>query len=212
MAGTETQQLVTYSTATNLTVWPHWNQTGSTLFTPQPATWANWNTAYATNSTSTTLQVAGSSDWLASPWPLITWAGWNNTYQETADQRAERERRTSEHNARMAAERTASLQARERALDLLGLVLSDEQMASYRDNGWFEILSSKGRRYRIRAHSQAGNVDLMPEIGEVREATFCAHPPDGLPLPDAHLAQALQLMADEDAFLAVANCRYRRAA
>ena len=39
-----------------------------------------------------------------------------------------------------------------------------------------------------------------------------AHPPDSLPDADAHLAQMLALVTDEEKFLRVANCHYRRPA
>ena len=102
--------------------------------------------------------------------------------------------------------------ARTRAEELLLSLLSEEQAASYRERGWFEVRGSKGGRWRIRNRGQSGNVDLMPEIGEEREATYCAHPPDGLPDADAHVAQMLALVTDEEAFLRVANCHYRRPA
>jgi hypothetical protein len=91
-------------------------------------------------------------------------------------------------------------------------LLTAEQAASYQENGWFEVRGSRGGRWRIRNRGQAGNVDLMPEIGEERDASFCVHPPDGLPDADAHLAQMLALVTDEDRFRQVANCVHRRAA
>jgi hypothetical protein len=91
-------------------------------------------------------------------------------------------------------------------------LLSDEQAVSYRENGWFEVRGSRGGRWRIRNRGQAGNVDLMPEIGEVREASYCCHPPGGLPDADAHAAQMLHLVTDEDGFRRTANLAYGRAA
>jgi hypothetical protein len=52
----------------------------------------------------------------------------------------------------------------------------------------------------------------MPEIGEERESSWCAHPPGGLPDADAHLAQMLHLITDEDGFMRVANRHYQRPA
>jgi hypothetical protein len=41
--------------------------------------------------------------------------------------------------------------------------------------------------------------------GDAARNTYCAHPPDYLPDPDAWLAQMLALETDEAAFLRVAN-------
>jgi hypothetical protein len=140
------------------------------------------------------------------------WTFWNTSYVETEARQAERERQAAEHAARREENRREREAARERALELLGYVLTEEQMTSYQEKGWFEVISNKGRRFRIRDNGVAGNVDLMPEIGEQREATYCAHPPGGLPDPDVHAAQALALATDEESFLQVANCHYRRTA
>jgi hypothetical protein len=100
--------------------------------------------------------------------------------------------------------------AHSRAREVLLSLLTDEQAASYAEKGWFEVRGSRGGRWRIRARGQAGNVDLMPEIGDEREASFCCHPPGGLPDADAHLAQMLHLVTDEDGFRRTANLAYRR--
>ena len=197
---------------TNSTVWPMWNiVTNTPLYVPATttATWTNWNANYtgATTATGATTLILP---------PPYTWAAWSTAHEETREQRAEREQRAAAAVQARDAERAILAQARDRALELLGFVLSDDQMRTYREHGWFEIRSSKGRRWRIRDRGQSGNVDLMPEIGDERVATYCAHPPADagrlLPAADAHLAQALTLVSDEDAFLRVANCQYRRAA
>lgn len=177
------------------------NNTTGTAGTLNDVVWSNWQYV-GTTTTAIMFQP--------------TWESWNNTYQETREQCAERQRREREiredAEALLRSQRQEYDKARERALELLGTVLTVEQMASYREKGWFEVRGSKGRRWRIRANGVAGNVDLMPEIGQVREATYCAHPPQALPAPDVHLAQMLALVTDEDEFVRVANVRYRRAA
>jgi hypothetical protein len=50
----------------------------------------------------------------------------------------------------------------------------------------------------------------MPEIGEERDMTLCAHPPGHLPDADAHAAQMLALVTDDEAFERTANVHYRR--
>lgn len=195
-------------------VWQSWVTTSTTMmqYVSTGATttiWANWNQAWAvTNS-----NVTGSCTTMTQP--VITWANWNTTWEETAEQRAAREVREAEAVRRQdeaQAERRAALK---RSEELLEFVLTDEQMADYRERGYFEVTSSKGRRWRIRARGQAGNVDLMPEQGNERDATYCIHPrygDGGVPDPDAHLAQALMLATDEDEFLRVANRSWVRLA
>ena len=214
--------------------WQSWNQlytmtsaTTSTAVIPASATWTSWNQQYATGALGVTFTSASNTT-SANIISDHNWYSWNLSYQETADQRAAREAR----EARAAAEWEAGRPAREaadaerrlvaarqqeeraratdRALELLESCLTLDQWRSYKEQGYFEVISSRGRRWRIRKESQAGNVDLMAAEGDVREASFCVHPPDSLPHPDAHLAQMLQLETDEDALLAVANVVHLR--
>lgn len=192
-------------------VWQSWASTNATTMgtqliqTATTATiWTNWNQTYAIGTTSATMTL-----------PVITWANWNSTYEETAEQRAAREVLLAEGRERAARAKAEREAARKRSEELLEFVLTDEQMADYRERGFFEVVSSKGRRWRIRARGQAGNVDLMPETGNERDATYCIHPrysDGGVPDPDAHLAQALMLATDEDEFLRVANRSWVRLA
>lgn len=185
---------------TNSTVWAHWN---SNFFTGTPA--------YATYTTATTGTIYLND---------TVWMGWNGAYQETAEQRAAREAEHARVEAEYVQARARIEQAREgrreartaanaRAEELLLSLLTPEQAECYRDKGWFEVRGSRGGRWRIRNRGQSGNVDLMPEIGEEREATYCAHPPGNLPDADAYVAQMLQLVTDEEGFKKVANEHYR---
>ena len=195
-----------YITVTPARTWtPVVNYTATT-----PVTWTSWNTQYITTAYGGTS--TGTSAYYQ---PAPEWNHWNSQYQETAEQRAEREERqreTDRENARLTAEwRAQAGAAKERAEALLFSLLTDEQAASYREKGFFEVRGSKGGRWRIRSKGQSGNVDLMPEIGEEREASYCGSPPD-VPSADAHLAQMLHLVTDEDSFKRVANVQYRRPA
>lgn len=194
--------------AANATVWAYWNSglytagTSSSTVMTNDAVWAYWNNAYAgqviaagTGSTLLTAQV---------------WAGWNTVYTETREQRAGRARQAADAETRRSAERAARVTANARAEQLLFSLLSDEQARTFREHGWFEVLGSRGRRWRIRNRGQAGNVDLMPAAGNERDATFCAHPPDHLPDCDAYVAQMLHLVTDEDDFRRVANKHWER--
>ncbi len=158
--------------------------------------WQSWN---VTGTTASTLTLTN-----------LTWTGWNEAYQETADQRAERERRAEQRRAEAAGQRRQHEAAVARAEELLTALLSDEQAVSRRDRGWFAVRGSRsGRTYRIHSTGTAGNVDRLGADGR-REMTFCAHPP-GVPAPDVHLAQMLSLATDEDGFLRVANSHAVRA-
>ncbi len=104
--------------------------------------------------------------------------------------------------SRFRRESVAAATARSR--ELLVNWLEAEQRASFEAHGWFDVLGSSGRRWRINP-GQVGNVSLMrSDEGNVPEATYCAHPP-GVPVHDAHLVQALVIASDEEAFIRVAN-------
>lgn len=190
----------------------------------QPA-WGAWNVTFTSTTGSTMVYDAGSNTAIPVGGSFtITapqWVTWSADYQETEDQRAAREERDrevrerqrerqAEMEARAAEQRLEREQAESRALELLRSLLSDAQWASYQDNGWFEVRGKSGRRWRVRNRGQSGNVDLMPEIGEERDVTYCAHPPEHLPDADAHAAQMLALVTDDEAFIRTANVHWRR--
>ena len=193
--------------------WFAWCSTTGSTVTMSDSAWTAWNASVTTTSGSLAYSYSTGSVYVSNG---TSWTAWNAAYQETAEQREERQRQAAEANARWAAEQEALNAAREtaqaRALELLKSLLTDAQWASYQENGWFEVRGSSGRRWRVRNRGQAGNVDLMPEIGDVREATYCAHPPDHLPDADAHAAQLLALVTDDEAFVRTANRHYPRAA
>jgi hypothetical protein len=181
------------------------------------STWQSWNVTYTTNSGQSYAYDAGTGQTVMIP----GWAAWNTVLEETREQQEERERAQAEAvrvmeeaRAAQAARQVQEKQEREaaqaRAAELLRSLLTPEQWASYQESGWFEVRGSKGGRWRIRNRGQSGNVDLMPEIGEERDVTYCAHPPGGLPAADAHVAQMLALVTDEEAFVRTANVHYRR--
>jgi GAF domain-containing protein len=200
--------------------WQSWNNTAyvtTSGTTSVPVTWQSWNTSYTAGNPVS----YGSGSISTSGMTLNQWTYWNGDREETAEEHAEREaarvelrrlqeERDAERLRRAEEQRLERNQARDRARELLRSLLSDAQWASYEENGWFEVRGSRGGRWRIRDRGQSGNVDLMPEIGDERDATYCAHPPGGLPDADAHIAQMLALVTDEEAFVRVANVRYRR--
>lgn len=189
--------MVTSSTAT--TTWVSWNTTATT---GTVGVWGNWNQTYVVTQ------------------PIIlqpgeVWGAWNIQCQpvqvqpETAEQRAAREEHARRRNADQAHRRQVRERARDKALALLMSFLDDDQQRTYRDQGYFDIAGSRGRRWRIEDRGQSGNVLLLPSDGEVAES-FCCHPPGGLPDADAHLAQMLHLVTDEDDFERTANRSGRR--
>jgi len=178
--------------------------TSATNTASSTMTWQCWNQAVYSTTASSTMTLT----------LLPAWGTWNAAYEESLEQRAERERLVAQRLADWQREQQERARIREqahaRAEELLLSLLTDEQAASRRERGWFEVRGSAGGRYRIRRSSQAGNVDLMPETGEEREASYCCHPSGGLPDADAHLAQMLALVTDEDRFLRTANVAYQR--
>jgi len=183
---------------------------GATAVTTAGTTWQYWNLTTANSTTASTVLY------------LPAWQNWNTAWQETREQqaarevrevaaRAERERQEAVIRAAAAEQEAVRQRAAARAQELLLSLLTEAQAADYLDRGWFEVRGSAGGRYRIRRRGQAGNVDRMPDTGEEREASLCAHPPGHLPDADAHLAQMMALVTDEPGFLRTANVRYCRA-
>lgn len=193
---------------------------GSLYVTSDGTVWAGWNTTYVTAATMT-LTTGGIT---CGNWPFTSstagvnttvtggWIAWNTAYEETCEQREARERQAAEYQAQADERRRVREAADARAGELLLSLLTEEQAATWREHGWFEVRGSRGGRWRIRNRGQSGNVDLMPEIGEERDASYCAHPPGSLPDPDAYVAQMLHLVTDEDGFKRTANLHYRRRA
>lgn len=187
--------------------WFAWCSTTSTTVTMNDQAWAAWNNSVSSTTGSLAYSYSANMAMVSNG---TTWLTWNSAYQETQDQKAERERMEAEAVARMEEQQELRAAAGERALELLRSLLSDAQWASYQEKGWFEVRGSSGRRWRVRSRGQSGNVDLMPEAGEERDATYCAHPPGQLPDADAHVAQMLALVTDDEAFERTANRRYLR--
>jgi hypothetical protein len=197
--------------------WYAWCSTTNTTMTTGDTAWIAWNNGVTTTTGSLALNYTTGTAYVSTGGQ---WVAWNASYTEMTEeqaaafaeaQRVAEERRAAQE-AQWAAERAERDKASERAEELLLSLLSEEQAATYREHGWFEVRGSSGRRWRIRNRGQSGNVDLMPEIGDVRQATYCAHPPGHLPHADAHVAQMLALVTDDKAFERTANRHYPRAA
>jgi hypothetical protein len=211
--------------------WQYWNVLSTTAastnctLTTQLVTVPVWETWNSTNYLATTTTMSASIESIQVKGHI--WENWNAfNFQFSGNPRIEVVRAPEpetpeqvaarEESLRQAREATAERQRRQqqaagKALALLMSLLDEEQQASYRDRGYFDLTGSRGRRWRIEKRGQAGNVLLLPEDPAQTEAqAYCCHPPDSLPLADAHLAQALHLVTDEDDFERTANRSGRR--
>jgi hypothetical protein len=195
--------------------WFAWCSTTSTTITTTDTTWTAWNNNVTSTTGSLALNYASGTAYVSTG---TQWLSWNTSHTEMTEEQAaafaEAQRAAEERRAAQEAERAALTaergKASERAVELLLSLLTPEQAASYQEHGWFEVRGSSGRRWRIRNRGQSGNVDLMPEIGDEREMSLCAHPAGWLPDADAHVAQMLALVTDDEAFARTANVHYRR--
>jgi len=176
--------------------------------------WESWNSGISATSTLTTaLDSIQVKSYVWENWNSLISAGTMNVQVVRAPAPQSAADIAAREQAREAAEqrRQRQLRAADRALGLLMSLLDEEQQASYRDRGYFDLTGSRGRRWRIEKQGQAGNVLLLPDNPAETEAqAYCCHPPDSLPLADAHLAQALHLVTDEDDFERTANRSGRR--
>lgn len=224
-----------------------WIPTSTTAISNSPSSNAWWNTLniqwYTTTSTTTNYILPTFSNgtnaltwqsWVQQP-PTIwsydpQWVNMNTHYEETAEQmaaRVAREAAEAEIRERERVAARARMEVRERevrdanqlAESLLLACLSPEQARTHLEQGYIDVIGSRGHRFRIqtavrwdgrswRGGTQSGNVLLLDAEGRT-QAKYCVHPPDYLPHADAWLAQKLALEADEDTVLAVANLPWR---
>ncbi len=123
--------------------------------------------------------------------------------------RAERQREREELVARRRArDEVARIAATARADELLMSLLSPEQVASYVDDQYIDVIGSEGGRFRLyTTMGSSGNVAWLRRNGSVG-GRICAHPTMAhgyLPMPDILAGQVIALITDERAFCAVAN-------
>lgn len=153
-------------------------------------TWHQWNGQWVvTNQTYGPVPVA------ARPTP-------ERIAQIEADREAQRQAARAQQERRdawYAEARAREAAAREQAMDLLLGLLDDEQAASYQGEGYFDVIGNQGNRYRISAHGQINNVEMLGE-DDAKLATFCTHHREDMPVPDAHVAQLLSIVTDEAGF------------
>lgn len=133
-------------------------------------------------------------------WPVQRYAYVAPAPRQVPPQRL---RAMEERSDRITAEQD---QAEARARELLLSLLSEEQREQL-DQGYFEVVSSLGRTWRIRTGGIVGNLALLNGDG-VPMVTICGHLPGQVPLSDHLIAQKIWLETDEVAFLDVANVHW----
>lgn len=212
---------------------PYYATTGTVTFLTDTVTWSRWNQQYtvSTNTYATNGMI---------------WANWTGnvpvynavdmhrevtrrglTYARPVETPEEREaRRQAEALAlfqRVEAERIATQSAAERALGTLLGLLTAEQRDEYARHGYFHVVGSEGRLYRILKGS-SGNIRrvISKDDPGKGEAAFCVHSvsrvdhtmeehglvPGHLPHEDHMIQQMLHLMIDEREILAKANIHW----
>jgi hypothetical protein len=114
-------------------------------------------------------------------------------------------------------ERPVEDQAKGKARETLIRFMNEEQRRSYLNNNYFLVVGSEGNTYRIETNRSASGNVIWVQGGADRPpyqtlgGQYCAYPlnrtPDGklLPKEDQFLGQMLQLVTDENSYLARAN-------
>lgn len=187
-------------TVSSSSVWYTWSSSVSTTntYTTPGNTWGMWTSAGNTTTSSITYSTN------------VTWTNWVETEEQKlareaqqaqwAAQSAERDRVWREQEAvRVEAARIAN----EKAETLLLENIPEEEVARYKRAGYFFVHSQSGKKYKVKKGTH-GNVFLMCPDTEKEKVRYCVQP-NGVPVGDANLAQALYLKFDEAGFLARAN-------
>lgn len=176
-------------------IWPIWTSTATPSATTTDVTWGYWVGGIDATTAGTTVIYTGT-----------VWAGWSNNVIETQEQaQARREAQAARYAEQRRKEDEWAEQrkkARETAKALLEMLLDAQQKEQLASKKYFDVISKKGRKYRIR-ESIAGNVRLLEDSGR-ESVQLCIHPVS-VPEEDAMLAQKLMIETDEDAFLRTAN-------
>ena len=181
------------------------------LLVREERTWDGWN-----NNATTSTTTGGTATYTAANWP--GWAREGGVYARRsqiqlvrderdvvaeARYREEQAARNTAFQARQAEEKVKRDTAKTRAEILLKSCLSDAQVRSLEDHGWFLIHGESGRRYRIHKGT-AGNVVVLKDDG-TSDHRLCFHPSMSVPEADAMLAQKLMLESCEKEALKMAN-------
>lgn len=91
-----------------------------------------------------------------------------------------------------------------RSVLLLFSILNEVQAKNIRSFGWFDMIGSDERIYRLLYHRH-GNVFRMDKQGKSIEAVWCGHFGENLPVADTLVAQKLMLEVDPEMYTKNAN-------
>jgi len=180
---------------------------------PTIEVWPGWVTATTSSATTTGGDVwytrVGTVDCTTTSATVTYTGAWDQwatgTFEVRERIQAEREAsaaRQAEYQRKQDEWAEQRRKARETAKALLTMLLDAQQKEQLEKKRYFDVISKKGRKYRIR-EGIAGNVRLVKADGK-EALQLCIHP-NGVPEEDAMLAQKLMLETDEDAFLKTAN-------
>lgn len=191
----------TYAGNSYTHTWNNWiSTTNGTGASTMGSTWLNWCTE--TNATTYNMRP--------------TWSTCSRVLSPELKAQMETQLEATRVLALKVAEQEA--EAAERATLLLESILTAEQMASYRQSRFFELVGSSGRHWRLH-HGTSGNVRQLVQGREV--AALCAHPKlrdhgaeerglvvSYLPTQDCLIGQVLHLRNDDEAYIATANVHW----
>lgn len=205
--------------AVDYATWNSWNQTitvSNYARIEGNQTWHSWTTGTSAG----TLTIPSFNN-VAAVQQRMQRPIYTAPVEDPAEREARRIREAEALFQRVEAQRLAKETAQRNAHETLLSLLTPQQREEYQARKQFHIRGSKGTLFRV-LHGSSGNIrEVLSEADEGRGLhAYCAHPQMSvdqrlaeeagitaghLPHEDAMIAQMLQLMVDEDAFLAVAN-------
>lgn len=180
-------------------------------YTISPSTWEylehfTEGTSISTTGTYANTSSTSSTDiawyiWTAGEWQICPTEDISQTLSPAQEEafRIQLEEQTREREELMLAED----EAQHKADILLNEFLTRRQRKSLKELGHFEVITPRGKTYRIR-RGRSNNVREINEDGN-EIAMLCAHPTEYVPDADTMLAQKLMLETAEEEFLRIAN-------
>jgi hypothetical protein len=216
---------ITGTTAGNSVTWRTWADNGTTNGgITGSGTWHIWtgdtsagtgNTiSCATNTVTWQYWCNGTAVTQVTQIASNAWTPWVEKVEETAAQKVERVAREEVRRAelaemarlnaiRMAEAQKKMMEADARAEVLLLENLEAVERDRYLRAGYFYVFSASGKKYKIKKGTH-GNVFLMDPITDREQVRYCVQP-NGVPVADANLGQALYIRHAEEEFLRKAN-------
>lgn len=196
--------------------------------------WWNWTNNYTTSTNS----IAANNIWYAwagntaniylntvtySTTANTVWQGWQNgpitpaPYRTPEEIQADNDRlqaQREENSRRALAAQQVRAQAEDRAMELLHVLLTDEEMRHYLEHDEIQVRSQHGNLYVIEKRGVHGNIRMVDEHG-CRLGRICVAPKmwdeesRTLPYADGWIGQYLMLKHDEDLIIGRGNWSQR---